>query len=141
MKRIAGLGIWPIAFIFVCFDSPVLGTFDFVLLMVLTSLGSWAILTRLKLVRYCIATFLLLLIVVAMYYEPILRSVISHPEMFDKGFNGGASAFFQSIRPYRPYIIIAAFTLCGMGFSNVFASGAVEKLVTDCSQKELLKKN
>ena len=120
VARVAALALWPVAFVFACLDWLSLDGYDLGLLSALTFLSSWATVTQHRFVKRSVGIVLLgVVIFLVTSYESVLRAVLSQAKDTTSSFGDGAMAKLRSIKPFRPYIIVATLGLFSIGISSI----------------------
>lgn len=110
--------MWPLGFLFVCIDLSSLDIYDFIFLLALGALATWATMTSRKWVRLLVAAiFFAVILIVELNCEPISRYLVSHHPDRNKGFLEGVDAMLSAIKSYRPYVVVAAIGLFSISIS------------------------
>jgi len=106
-------------------DIESLAWFDLVILAAMTAAVAWAIGSKQSWPKVVLGVFLLFgTIILTQSHEPVLRSLSGqrHPET--RTYNDGINAYYDAIRAYRPFTLLAT---GGMFFMLMSAGVAPKK--------------
>lgn len=117
--RVTRCAVWPLAFFLMFPDLWELALVEIPILCVVAALGIWGAITVHNWLRIGIATVLVcILFGGGCEYESVARSIITHSGPNAGNFSDGVHAMLDALKPFRPYMLLAAAGLFSMAISQ-----------------------